>query len=92
LVEVAADGRILKRIVPAGTEDEHTKPVQGPAADYPVDGVLSELLAKRRINRGIESMAQDFRFLSFIVQSPLDPGAARPAHLPDARRRRRRAR
>jgi hypothetical protein len=31
-------------------------------------------LAKRRINRGIESMAvsQDFRFLYFIVQSPLD--------------------
>ncbi len=74
LVEVAADGRILKRFVPAGTEQEYIHPVQGPPAGYPVEGVLPELLAKRRINRGIESMAvsQDFRFLYFIVQSPLD--------------------
>ncbi len=74
LVEVAADGRILKRFVPAGTEDEYTNPAQGPAAGYPVEGALPALLAKRRINRGIESMAvsKDFRFLYFIVQSPLD--------------------
>lgn len=74
LVEVAADGRILKRFVPAGTEQEYINPVQGPPAGYVVEGVLPELLAKRRINRGVESMAvsQDFRFLYFIVQSPLD--------------------
>jgi hypothetical protein len=74
LVEVAADGRILKRFVPAGTEQEYINPMQGPPAGYVVEGVLPELLAKRRINRGIESMAvsKDFRFLYFIVQSPLD--------------------
>lgn len=74
LVEVAADGRILKRFVPAGTEGEYTNPVQGLPAGYVVEGVLPELLGKRRINRGIESMAvsKDFRFLYFIVQSPLD--------------------
>jgi hypothetical protein len=74
LVEVAADGRILKRFVPDGTEQEYNHPVQGPPAGYLVEGVLPELLAKRRINRGIESMAvsNDFRFLYFIVQSPLD--------------------
>ncbi|WP_404359318.1 esterase-like activity of phytase family protein [Methylotuvimicrobium sp. KM1] len=74
LVEVASDGRILKRFVPAGTENEYTHPVEGLPAGYPIEGSLPELLAKRRINRGIESMAvsPDFRFLYFIVQSPLD--------------------
>lgn len=73
-VEVANDGRILKRHVPAGTEHEYTLPTQGPAAGYVVEGSLPELLAKRRVNRGIESMAvsPDFRNLYFIVQSPLD--------------------
>jgi hypothetical protein len=74
LVEVASDGRILKRFVPAGTESEYTDPVEGLPAGYPVEGSLPELLAKRRINRGIESLtvSPDFRFLYFIVQSPLD--------------------
>jgi len=73
-VEVANDGRILKRHVPAGTEGEYTTPTQGPPAGYVVEGSLPELLARRRVNRGVESMAvsQDFRFLYFIVQSPLD--------------------
>ncbi len=74
LVEVAADGRILQRFVPAGTAQEYTHPRVGASAGYRVEGILPELLAKRRINRGIESMAvsRDFRFLTFIVQSPLD--------------------
>jgi hypothetical protein len=73
-VEVASDGRILKRFVPAGTENEYTNPSQGAPAGYPVEGSLPALLAKRRVNRGIESMtaSPDFKFLYFIVQSPLD--------------------
>lgn len=74
IVEVASDGRILKRFVPAGTENEYTNPSQGAPAGYPVEGSLPALLAKRRVNRGIESMtaSPDFKFLYFIVQSPLD--------------------
>jgi Esterase-like activity of phytase len=74
LVEVASDGRILKRFVPAGTENEYTNPSQGAPAGYPVEGSLPALLAKRRVNRGIESMtaSPDFKFLYFIVQRPLD--------------------
>ena len=73
-VEVASDGRILKRFVPAGTEGEYTNPSQGAPAGYPVEGSLSTLLAKRRGNRGIESMSAspDFNYLYFMVQSPLD--------------------
>ena len=39
-----------------------------------VEGSLPAILAKRRLNRGIESLAisRDFRHLSFLLQSPLD--------------------
>lgn len=80
LVEVGADGRILQRFVPAGSEHEYTAP---PApiepSGFPVVGNLPAILVKRRINRGIESLSvsEDFRHLYFMVQSPLDnPGAA----------------
>lgn len=82
LVEVAADGRILKRFVPAGSGSEYTNPPPPIApAGYTIDDSLPALLRKRRLNRGIESLAAsaDFRFLYFIVQSPLDnpnPGQA----------------
>lgn len=75
IVEVKGDGRIIKRLVPAGTESDCTAP---PApltpAGYAVEGSLPAILAKRRLNRGIESLAisPDFRFLYFIMQSPLD--------------------
>lgn len=67
IFHVAADGRILRRIVPAGTEHDFE------GADYEVEGALPALLAKRQANRGIESMAvsPDERFLYFVVQNPL---------------------
>jgi hypothetical protein len=51
LLHVAADGKIMRRIVPAGTEGDFT------GAHYPVDGGLPAVLAKRFLNRGLESLA-----------------------------------
>jgi NAD pyrophosphatase/5'-nucleotidase NadN len=67
LIHVAADGTILQRVVPAGVETDLN------AADYPVSGKLPAILQKRRLNRGIESIAvsPDEKFLYFIMQSPL---------------------
>lgn len=50
-LHVAADGRILRRVVPQGTEDDFK------GAHYPVDGGLPAVLAKRFLNRGLESLA-----------------------------------
>jgi hypothetical protein len=75
LLEVRRDGRIIKRFVPAGTEHDYTNPPPPlTPAGYDVDGSLPAILAKRRLNRGIESLAisADFRHVYFIVQSPLD--------------------
>jgi hypothetical protein len=68
LFEVDRTGRILKRHVPAGTESDYA------AAGYPISGSLPGILAKRRLNRGIESitMIEGTRFIYFMVQSPLD--------------------
>lgn len=67
IVHVGADGRVLARYVPKGTEGEFA------GAGYPVIGHLPAILAKRQSNRGIESMAMspDERFLYTIVQNPL---------------------
>jgi hypothetical protein len=67
ILHVAADGRILKRIVPAGTGADFA------GAGYPVFEGLPAILARRFTNRGIESMAisPDERFLYTILQSPL---------------------
>ncbi len=67
LVHVAADGRILERLVPAGVEQDLA------AADYPVAGALPAILMKRQLNRGIESLAlsPDEKVLYFILQNPL---------------------
>jgi hypothetical protein len=67
LVHVAADGTILKRVVPtsvAGDLDD---------AGYPVEGLLPDTLKYRKLNRGIESIAlsEDEKSLYFIMQSPL---------------------
>ncbi len=67
VAEVAADGTIIRRFVPAGTEKDFA------AADYPVTGSLPAILAKRTSNRGIEalSMSDDGKYLYALVQNPL---------------------
>lgn len=67
LVHVAADGKILKRLVPAGMEAD----LKG--ANYDVIGSLPAILAKRKLNRGAESLAisEDEAYLYFSMQSPL---------------------
>ncbi len=67
LLHVAADGKILRRIVPQGTEGDFK------AAHYPVDGGLPAVLAKRFLNRGLESLAitPDGKRLATIIQNPL---------------------
>jgi hypothetical protein len=78
MAHFAADGRMIARHVPRGTESDYA------GARYEVVGSLPTILAKRQANRGIESMAvsPDERFLYFIVQNPLanpDPAAYRKA-------------
>jgi hypothetical protein len=67
IAHFSADGRMIARHVPQGTEGEFT------GARYDVKGTLPAILAKRAINRGIESMAvsPDENFLYFIMQNPL---------------------
>ena len=67
LAHFAADGRMIARYVPVGTESEFA------GAHYEVKGVLPAILTKRVINRGIEGIAvsPDERFLYFILQNPL---------------------
>ena len=67
LLHVAADGTILERVVPAGLETDLAN------ATYPVSGKLPGILAKRKLNRGIESIAvsRDQKFLYAALQSPL---------------------
>jgi hypothetical protein len=67
IIHAAAEGRILTRHVPGGTEADYA------GARYDVVGTLPAILARRQINRGIESLAvsHDERFLFFMLQSPL---------------------
>lgn len=67
LLHVAADGKILRRVVPQGTEDDFK------GAHYPVDGGLPAVLARRFLNRGLESLAitPDNKRLATIIQNPL---------------------
>lgn len=53
--------------MPAGLEKDLAK------ADYPVKGSLPAIIATRKLNRGIESLAvsADEKFLYFVMQSPL---------------------
>ena len=67
ILEVAADGTVLKRHVPAGVEAELS------GADYDVVGSLPPIIAKRTLNRGIENVAvsADSATLYVLMQSPL---------------------
>jgi hypothetical protein len=67
IIHVSADGRIITRHVPQGTEEDFA------GARYGVVGSLPAILAKRQLNRGIEALAvsRDERFLYFALQSPL---------------------
>ena len=51
IAHFAADGRMIVRHVPKGTEGEFA------GAHYDVKGTLPAILTKRAINRGIETMA-----------------------------------
>jgi hypothetical protein len=67
LVHVAADGKIIERLVPAGLEGDLS------GATYKVSGALPSLFMKRQLNRGIEgiALAPDESALYAIVQNPL---------------------
>jgi hypothetical protein len=67
VAQVAADGRILKRYVPADAGPDYAK------AEAEIVTGLPAILSKRQGNRGIEGLAisPDERFIYFIVQNPL---------------------
>jgi hypothetical protein len=67
LLQVAPSGRVVRRWVPRGTEPYLA------GAQYPVEGVLPKIAARRRLNRGFESLAvsPDERWLYAAFQSAL---------------------
>jgi len=67
ILHLSADGKIIKRVVPAGFEKNLND------ANYNVSSSLPAIIAKRPLNRGIESIAvsPDEKYLYFIMQSPL---------------------
>lgn len=67
LAHVAADGKIIERLVPQGLEGDLS------GATYTVTGALPAILMKRQLNRGIEGLAiaPDESALYTIVQNPL---------------------
>lgn len=71
IVHVGADGRVLKRYVPRGTN------LVG--ADYPVEAALPAVYSRRQDNRGFEGVAlsPDERQLYVVLQSALGNPDAR---------------
>lgn len=67
IAHVSADGRILKRLVPADAADDYK------SSEAEIVPSLPAVLSKRQGNRGIESMAisPDEKYLYFMLQNPL---------------------
>lgn len=65
ILKIGADGRVIRRFVPAGLDTTGTA--------YPTAATLPAILAKRKINRGFEGLGltPDGRTLYALVQSPL---------------------
>ncbi|HEU0133574.1 MAG TPA: esterase-like activity of phytase family protein [Allosphingosinicella sp.] len=65
LVRIDGEGRVVRRLVPEGTE------LSGAA--YPVEAVLPAIAARRQLNRGFEAIAlsPDGGWLFLAFQSPL---------------------
>jgi hypothetical protein len=65
LVRLDSEGRVLKRLVPEGTDLE--------GAAYPVEARLPPIAARRQLNRGFEAIAlsPDGQWLFLAFQSPL---------------------
>jgi hypothetical protein len=67
IAELSADGRVLRRFVPADQGEDYK------TSEAEIRPVLPAVLSKRQGNRGIESLAvsPDEAFLYFIMQNPL---------------------
>ena len=67
LLHVSATGEVIDRLVPVTVAADLMD------ANYSVLGTLPEILKKRKLNRGIESLAvsPDEQYLYFSMQSPL---------------------
>ncbi|MGE4318720.1 MAG: esterase-like activity of phytase family protein [Deferribacterales bacterium] len=67
VIHVDAKGKIITRYVPEGMEKDLAH------ADYDVKGSLPSILMKRKLNRGMESIAidPDGKYLYAALQSPL---------------------
>ncbi|MBM3608070.1 MAG: esterase-like activity of phytase family protein [Alphaproteobacteria bacterium] len=67
IAQISADGRLLKRIVPANAAEDYK------GSEAQVIPALPAVLSRRQGNRGIESLAMspDEKFLYFIMQNPL---------------------
>lgn len=67
ILHIAQDGRVLKRVVPSGFENN----IQD--ANYNISPTLPAIIQKRKLNRGIESLgvSLDEKYLYFSMQSPL---------------------
>lgn len=67
ILHISSDGRILKRVVPSGFQENLSD------ANYKVSASLPAIISKRPLNRGIESIAisNDEQYLYFAMQSPL---------------------